>query len=94
MSAICSVGFSGLELESLRIRKMSDQELLRFGHAAKSMCSPDANFRHPPRLAFVIQLDEARKEWKRRNPGTAASRLDRISCTSTQIAPTLAGSKL
>jgi hypothetical protein len=47
---------------------MADQELLPFGQAAKSMCSPDANFGHPPRQAFVIQLDEARKGWKRRNP--------------------------
>ncbi len=44
---------------------MSDAELLRFGHAAKSMCSPDAYFGQPPRQAFLIQLEEARKEWQR-----------------------------
>src|SRR5258708_9994447 len=47
--------------------KMSDAELLRFGHAAKSMCSPDAYFGQPPRQAFLIQLEEARKEWQRRD---------------------------
>jgi len=48
---------------------MSDQELQRFGQAAKFMCLPGANFDAPPRQVFVIQLEEARKEWKRRNPG-------------------------
>jgi hypothetical protein len=32
------------------------------------MCSPEANLGQPPRESFVIQLEEARKEWKRRNP--------------------------
>ena len=69
-----SVGFAGREdkvdLGGLRtrLRKMSDQKLLRFGQASKSICSPDANFGKLPRECFVIQLTEARKEWKRRNP--------------------------
>lgn len=69
-----SVGFSSdeneLDLEGLRIRlrNMSDQELQRFGQAAKFMCLPGANSGEPPRQVFVIQLEEARKEWKRRNP--------------------------
>jgi hypothetical protein len=49
-------------------QKVNDAELLRFGQAAKYMCSPEANLGHPPREPFVIQLEEARKEWKRRNP--------------------------
>jgi hypothetical protein len=67
---LTSVGFTEIDLESLRtrLRKMNDQELLRYGRAAKSMCSPDAYFGQPPRQAFLIQLDEARKEWRRRNP--------------------------
>jgi hypothetical protein len=68
---LTSVGFTNeIDLESLRarLRKMNDQELLRFGRAAKAMCSPDAYFGQPPRQAFLIQLDEARKEWRRRNP--------------------------
>jgi hypothetical protein len=69
-----SVGFAGKEdkvdLGGLRTRlhKMSDQELLRFGLASKSICSPDASFGKPPQESFVIQLREARKEWNRRNP--------------------------
>jgi hypothetical protein len=68
-----SVGFSGSEnevdLESLRarLRKMNDVELQRFGRAARYMCSPQANMGQPPRKPFVIQLEEARAEWKRRN---------------------------
>ena len=74
MAKLSSVGFSGTEselnLESLRARlhKMTDTELLRFGRAAKSMSSPDAYFGQRPRQTFVIQLEEARKEWQRRCP--------------------------
>jgi hypothetical protein len=74
-----SVGFSGTEnevdLEGLRtrLRKMSDQELLRYGQAAKSMCSPDAYFGQSPRQVFITQLKEAREEWKRRNPSLPLS---------------------
>lgn len=49
-----------------RLRKMSDAELRTFGLAAQHMVSPKANPGQPPREVFVIQLDEARKEWKRR----------------------------
>ena len=72
MAGLTSVGFSSPEnevaLESLRarLRKMSDQELLRFGQAAKSMSSPSAYFGQPPRQTFVIQLEEARAERERR----------------------------
>jgi len=67
--------FSGIEnevdLEGLRtrLRKMNDAELLRYGQAAKSMCSPDAYFGQPPRKPFMIQLEEARREGKQRYPG-------------------------
>jgi hypothetical protein len=47
---------------------MSDQELLRYGQAAKYMCSPRANMGKPPREEFVIQLSEARNEWRKRFP--------------------------
>jgi hypothetical protein len=68
---ISSVGFSGndgeIDLESLRtrLRKMNNQELRRFGLAAKFMCSPGAGGK-PPRQVFVIQLEEAKAEWERR----------------------------
>jgi len=51
-----------------RLRKMTDTELLRFAEAAKYMCSPEASFGHPPRHTYVVQLQEARAEWKRRKP--------------------------
>jgi hypothetical protein len=40
---------------------MNDTELQKFGESAKFMCSPGANFGEPPRDAFVIQLNEARR---------------------------------
>ena len=51
-----------------RFRRMSDEQLLRFGRAAQFMCSPGANGGKPPRKSFVIQLEEAKAEWRRRNP--------------------------
>ena len=58
----------GIDVEELRARlqKMSDAELLRFGKAARNLCSPEANRGTAPRKVFVIQLREARAEWKRR----------------------------
>ena len=49
-----------------RLRKMSDADLRMFGQAAQRVVSPKANPGPPPREVCVIQLDEARKEWKRR----------------------------
>jgi hypothetical protein len=42
---------------------MSDEDLLRFGKAARFMCSDKS-----PWQAFAIQLEEARAEWRRRHP--------------------------
>ena len=47
---------------------MSDEQLVKFGKAAAFMCSPEAYFEEGPRKEFVIQLDEARAEWRRRRP--------------------------
>jgi hypothetical protein len=49
-----------------RLRKMSDEQLRAFGQAAQHVVSPKTNPGQPPPGVFVIQLDEARKEWKRR----------------------------
>ncbi len=49
-----------------RLQKMSDVELRKFGQATQHMVSPKANPGQPPQEVFAIQLDEARKEWKRR----------------------------
>ena len=62
-----------VDLEELRerLRKMTDQQLRQFGEAGKFMCSPGANFGKPPRKPFLIQLEEARAEWRRRHPKPA-----------------------
>ena len=62
---------AGIDLEQLRarLRRMSDDELIRFGKAGRYMCSPEAQpfgGTVPPRPEFVIQLREAREEWRRR----------------------------
>jgi hypothetical protein len=56
-----------INLEHLcaRLRKMTDAELIRFGKAGRFMCRPGRNG-EPPRECFVIQLEEARAEWRRR----------------------------
>ena len=55
-----------LEEVRARLRKMTEQQLRKFGDAAKFMCSPGANFGEPPRKPFLVQLGEARAEWHRR----------------------------
>jgi hypothetical protein len=61
-----------------RLRKMSDVELRKFGQAAQHMVSPKANPGQPPREVFVIQLEEARKEWKRRKSQPKATKPNEI----------------
>jgi hypothetical protein len=57
-----------VDLEELRhrLRRMSDERLRQFGEAARFMCSKRANGNQPPRKAFLVQLGEARAEWRRR----------------------------
>jgi hypothetical protein len=57
-----------LEEYRARLRKMTDEELIREGKAGRYLCSPAANFGKPPRECFVIQLRECREEWRRRHP--------------------------
>jgi hypothetical protein len=49
-----------------RIRKMTDEQLIRFGRAARYMVNPwnSAN-RHSVEPVFVVQLRECREEWAR-----------------------------
>lgn len=49
-----------------RLRKMTEQQLRQFGEAAKFMCSKRANGNQLPRKPFLVQLEEARAEWRRR----------------------------
>lgn len=51
-----------------RLRKMSDPELLRFGMVSKHLCSLEGNSDPHSQESLVIQLNEARKEWKQRYP--------------------------
>jgi hypothetical protein len=48
---------------------MSDEELREFGKAARYMVSAKANMGKPSLPAFVLQLEEARAEWRRRRNG-------------------------
>jgi hypothetical protein len=69
-----------IDLEELRARlgKMTDAELRRFGRAARFMCSPGASLGEPPREAFVVQMEEARAEWKRRKESGSPLRPQRL----------------
>jgi hypothetical protein len=57
-----------IDLEQLRarLRKMSDEALLHWGRSGVRLCSAEFNRGKPPRQVFVIQLEEARMEWRRR----------------------------
>jgi hypothetical protein len=63
---------TSLDIKALRtrLRKMSDEELRKFGKAARDMASPTANMGKPPLPDFALQLEEARAEWRRRHKGT------------------------
>ena len=65
-----SIHLASLDVDGLRtrLRKMSDEELRKFGRAARYMASPTVNMGKPPLPTFVLQLEEARAEWRRRHP--------------------------
>ena len=64
-----SIGFLPFDLENLRdrLRKMSDDELLRFGKAARELSKPETSLGKPSEV-YMTQLREAREEWRRRHP--------------------------
>jgi hypothetical protein len=68
-----SIQQASLDVEGLRtrLRKISDEELRKFGKAAKYMVSPKASMGKPPLPDFVLQLEEARAEWRRRMSGSS-----------------------
>ena len=59
-----SIQLTTLDVDALRtrLRNMSDEELRKFGKAARYMVSPTANMGKAPLPAFVLQLEEARAE--------------------------------
>jgi hypothetical protein len=70
VSGMPGVDVSGFNLENLRerLQLMSDEELIRYGKACRELLTPQANFGRTPREVFVIQLQEARNEWRRWHP--------------------------
>jgi hypothetical protein len=64
-----SIQLATFDVDALRarLRKMSDEQLRDFGKAARYMVSPRANMGKAPLPAFVLQLEEARAEWRRRH---------------------------
>jgi hypothetical protein len=64
-----SIQLADSDVENLRarLRKKSDEELRNFGKAARQMVSPGANMGKPPLPTFVLQLEEACAEWRRRH---------------------------
>jgi hypothetical protein len=72
-----SIQLATLNVDELRtrLRKISDEELRKFGKAARYMVSPTANMGNRCR-AFVLQLEEARAEWRRRCRGPRLSSVD------------------
>jgi len=59
-----AVGHFDLEEHRKRLRKMTDEQLLRHGKSARFLVENDKN----PLPVFVLQLKEARAEWRRRHP--------------------------
>jgi hypothetical protein len=57
-----------LEKERERVRKLTDQELIREGKAGRHLCSSEANFGEPPQAVFLIGLRLCKEEWRRRHP--------------------------
>jgi hypothetical protein len=49
------------------LKTMPETELLRFGQVVKYMCSLEVNC-DPPLERFLVQLREAKAEWRRRHP--------------------------
>jgi hypothetical protein len=64
-----SIKLATLDVDALRtrLRKMSKEELRKFGKAARYMVSPTANMGKPPLPDFVLQLEDAQVEWRRRH---------------------------
>src|ERR1700704_1681477 len=69
------VGIDESDIEGLRqrLRGMSNPELLMFGVTTKCLCSLEASADQSPPGGVLVQLREAREEWKKRNPSLPLS---------------------
>jgi hypothetical protein len=58
------------DVDELRaqLRKMDDIKLCEFGEAARYMSTARTNLGKPPHQVYVVQLAEAKAEWRRRHP--------------------------
>ena len=65
-----AVGFDKFDVDKEweKLRKLSNEELIREGKAARYMCAPSPNFGKPPRDVYVIALRLCIEEWRRRHP--------------------------
>ena len=59
-----------------RLREMSNLELRSFGERARQLSEPKMNF--GATQPHVIELEEARAEWRRRHPSNKAARITRL----------------
>ena len=55
-----------------RLQEMSDLELRRFGERGRKLSDPKMNFGATEQ--HVVELEEARAEWRRRHPASPARR--------------------
>jgi hypothetical protein len=57
------------DVEKIRaeLRAMSDADLIKHGQMLARLCDPKKNYHAPPEV-WVMQLREARAEWRRRHP--------------------------
>jgi hypothetical protein len=71
VSGMSDFAFGRLQPEQVRARlqKMGDAALIEFGKNCRFLCRPH---RRKPNPSFVMQLNEAVEEWKRRHPSSAS----------------------
>jgi hypothetical protein len=78
-----AVGFDKFdkEKERERLRKMSDEQLIREGKTARYMCAPSTNFGKPPRDVYVITLRLCKEEYRRRRPKQSVANAQGVNST-------------
>ena len=78
-----AVGFDKFdeEKERERLRKMSDEQLIREGKAARYMCAPSTNFGKPPHDVYVIALRLWKEEYRRHHPKQSVANAQEVNST-------------
>lgn len=77
---VMSVGFREFDEEknASTFVKMSDEELIREGKAARFLCSPSQDFVKPPQRVFVIGLRLCKERVAKEAAGRVTEQLDPI----------------